>query len=157
MTLQGGQRLRPHVLELTFGVDRNVWALGDVHLTREGERTVWRLPSYLAPVTVGVFPLIEKAHAAYAQRLAGELAAHSLRVAYDDASSIGRRYARMDEAGTPFCVTVDATTVDEGPAHDTVTVRQRDSKQQDRVPVAEVAARLLPATRFPRPSPDGSG
>ena len=62
MTRPDGRRVLPHVLELTFGVDRNLWALADVHLAREGERTVWRLPPYLAPVPVGVFPLIAKEH-----------------------------------------------------------------------------------------------
>jgi len=152
VTVTGGRSVRPHVLELTFGVDRNVWALGDLHLAREGERTVWHLPPYLAPITAGVFPLIEKAHAGFAAQLADKLAAAGLRVQYDDASSIGRRYARMDEAGTPFCLTVDAATLEDGPEMGTVTVRERDSKAQSRLAVAELAPRLLASTRPPRPS-----
>ena len=152
VSVGSGRRVLPHVLELTFGVDRNVWALGDVHLRRDGDRTLWHLPPYLAPISVGVFPLIEKAHSAYALRLANDLARAGLAVQYDDASSIGRRYARMDEAGTPFCVTVDATTLEEGPDRDTVTVRERDSKSQTRVPAQSVASRLWSSTRLPRPS-----
>jgi glycyl-tRNA synthetase len=151
VTLPGGRSVCPHVLELTFGVDRNLWALADSHLRREGERTVWHLPPYLAPVAVGVFPLIEKAHAAYALRVADLLAAAGLTVQYDEASSIGRRYARMDEAGSPYCVTVDGETLAEGPAHDTVTLRERDSKAQTRVPVHDLATRIQGALRFPRP------
>jgi glycyl-tRNA synthetase len=152
VTLPDGRSVRPHVLELTFGVDRNLWALADGHLAKEGERTVWRLPPYLAPITAGVFPLISKAHAPYALRLTDELAAAGLVVQYDEASSIGRRYARMDEAGTPFCVTVDGETLAEGPQQGTVTLRERDSKEQTRVSTAELTSRLLAATRVPRPS-----
>jgi glycyl-tRNA synthetase len=152
VTLQGGTKLLPHVLELTFGVDRNVWGVADAHLGQEGERTVWKLPPYLAPVSVGVFPLMPKEHASYALRLADELAAAGVRVAYDDAGAIGRRYARMDEAGTPYCVTVDGKTLEEGPDRDTVTVRDRDSKAQDRVRAADLVARLRPTLEPPRPS-----
>jgi len=151
ITLDGGTKLLPHVLELTFGVDRNLWALADLHLTHEGERTVWKLPPYLAPVAVGVLPLMVKEHAAYAERLAEALAAAGLRVQYDESGAIGRRYARLDEAGTPYAVTVDGTTVSEGPDRDTVTLRERDSKSQERVRAADVAGRILPTLVPPRP------
>jgi glycyl-tRNA synthetase len=148
----GRDPLLPHVLELTFGVDRNLWGLADLHLGREGERTVWKLPSYLAPVAVGVFPLIGKEHAPYALRLTDELAAEGISAQYDEASSIGKRYARMDEAGAPFCVTVDGETLADGPTKDTVTLRFRDSRTQERVPRSELGNRILPALRPPRPS-----
>ncbi len=146
-------RVVPHVLELTFGVDRNLWALADTHLHQDGDRTVWKLPSYLAPVPVGVFPLIAKEHRAYAERLVADLAAAGVEAAYDEASSIGKRYARMDEAGTPFCVTVDGGTVGDGPERDTVTLRARDSKAQERLPATALAARIAPTLRPPRPGP----
>ena len=151
VTLTGGRSVLPHVLELTFGVDRNVWALADSHLGADGERTVWHLPPYLAPVAVQVFPLIPKAHAAFALGLADKLTAAGLTVQYDPAGTIGKRYARADEAGTPFCVTVDGETLAEGPAQNTVTLRSRDSREQSRVPTAELAARLFQATRLPHP------
>jgi len=147
----GRDALLPHVLELTFGVDRNVWALADTHLTKEGERTIWKLPPYLAPVAVGVFPLIDKEHSEFALGLVDELAFAGIPTTYDGASSIGKRYARMDEAGTPFCVTVDAETLHDGPARGTVTLRQRDSRTQERVPAGELTTRLLPFLRPPRP------
>ena len=150
VTLSDGRSVLPHVLELTNGPDRDIWALADLHLGRDGERTVWRLPPYLAPVAAGVFPLIEKAHAEYALRVADDLAAAGLSVRYDAGSSIGRRYARMDEVGTPFCVTVDGETLAEGPTHDTVTVRERDSKAQERVAVRDLFGRIQAALRFPR-------
>jgi len=147
----GEERVVPHVLELTFGVDRNLWALADVHLGRDGDRTIWRLPPYLAPVAVGVFPLIAKEQRPFAQHLTEELLAAGLEAEYDEASSIGKRYARMDEAGTPFCVTVDGATVADGSEHGTVTLRARDSKAQERIPASALAARIAPALRPPRP------
>jgi glycyl-tRNA synthetase len=151
VTLPDGTKLLPHVLELTFGVDRNIWGLADIHLVKEGERTVWHLPPYLAPVPVGVFPLMSKEHAAFALRVADELAVAGVRTQYDDASSIGKRYARMDEAGTPYCVTVDGRTFEEGPDHDTVTLRDRDSKAQERVRVSELVSRVQQTLEPPRP------
>lgn len=124
----GTTKLVPHVLELSFGVDRNVWALLDLGLMK-GDRTVLRLPSRVAPVSAGVFPLVnkdglpERARAVYAE-LRKEFTA-----VYDDSGSIGRRYARMDEIGTPFCVTIDHETIN-GKG---VTVRERDSQAQVRV------------------------
>jgi glycyl-tRNA synthetase len=152
VTAPSGEKLLPHVLELTFGVDRNVWGLADVHLGKDGERTVWRLPPYLAPVAVGVFPLMPKEHAPFALRLADDLAGSGIAVQYDAAGTIGKRYARMDEAGTPFCVTVDGRTLADGPERDSVTLRDRDSKSQERVPASELAARIRPALLPPRPS-----
>ncbi len=146
-----GKKVLPHVLELTFGVDRNLWAIADLHLGTDGDRTVWRLPPYLAPVAVGVFPLIAKTHASFALRLADELAAAGVTVQYDDTGTIGKRYARSDEAGTPFCVTIDGGTVGEGVEKGTVTLRSRDTKEQVRLPAGEVAVRIAPALRFPRP------
>src|SRR5207249_2003661 len=132
-----GSRLIPHVLELSFGVDRNVWALLDLSYSK-GERIVLRLPPRLAPVSVGVFPLVnkdglpEKAEALHAS-LRKRLAAF-----YDDSGSIGRRYARMDEIGTPFTVTVDHESL-EGKG---VTVRERDSQKQIRLTETELADTL---------------
>lgn len=130
----GSGRLVPHVLELTFGPDRALWMLADLGLVQDGDRTVWRLPSPLAPATVGVFPLIRKAHSDFARTLTDRLAREGIRVDYDSAGTIGKRYARADEAGTPFCVTIDGTTVEPGgPESGTVTLRERDSKSQRRL------------------------
>jgi len=156
ITPTGREKLLPHVLELTFGVDRNVWALADVHLVKDGDRTVWRLPAYLAPVPVGVFPLMPKEQAEYALRLTDELAAAGVRPQYDDAGTIGKRYARMDEAGTPFCLTVDGKTLADGPERDTVTLRDRDSKAQERLRAGDVGGRIRPTLEPPRPTRAGT-
>ncbi len=152
VTLTDGRRVLPHVLEITFGVDRNLWALADLHLAVEGERTVFRLPPYLAPIALGVLPLLKKDHGPYARSLLDRLRRAGIAAAYDSSASIGRRYARMDEAGVPFCVTVDGESVDPaGPTRDTVTLRERDSRAQERVAIAEIPARLADRLRPPRP------
>jgi len=124
----------PHVLELSFGVDRNVWALLDLSYAK-GDRVVLRLPARIAPVPVAVFPLVNKD--GIPERAEALWAAVRKRIAafYDDSGSIGRRYARIDEIGTPFSVTVDHETL-EGKG---VTVRERDSQKQFRVSEGELA------------------
>ncbi len=137
----GASKLVPHVLELSFGVDRNVWALLDLAFAK-GERLVLRLPPRLAPVTVAVFPLVNKDGLPERAEVLFAALRKRFTAFYDDSGSIGRRYARMDEIGTPFSVTVDHETL-EGKG---VTVRERDSQKQIRVPDAELAdtiAKLL--------------
>ena len=155
ITTAKGRRVLPHVLEITFGVDRNVWALGDLHLSREGpgtpgeegERTVWKLPSYLAPGPVAVLPLMRKEHGPTAEALARSFREAGIPAAVGLTASIGKRYAREDELGTPFCVTVDGTTLTDG----TVTVRDRDTRRQERHPLQGLPERLRPAFFLPRP------
>jgi glycyl-tRNA synthetase len=150
----GGQRVLPHVLEATFGVDRNVWALADLGLVVDGDRTVWRLPSYLAPSPVAVFPLMKKEHGAEARRWAEELRKAGIDALFDASGSIGRRYARMDELGTPYCVTLDHESMaTSSPEARTATLRDRDSKGQERVTLAALTARLQASRVAPRPTP----
>ena len=133
-----GAKVVPHVFELSMGIDRSLYALMESAYRVEEARTYLALRSGLAPLQVGVFPLVskdglpEKASEIYAG-LRVELDA-----TYDEGGSIGRRYARSDEAGIPFCVTVDRETLEQG----TVTVRVRDSKQQEKVKVAELSGWL---------------
>jgi glycyl-tRNA synthetase len=106
----------------------------------EGEtRVVLGFHPALAPIKAGVFPLVKKDGM---PELATEVY-HGLKrrfpVFYDDSGAIGRRYRRMDEAGTPFCVTIDGETV----ANRTVTVRYRDSMAQDRVGLDQLEAYLV--------------
>jgi glycyl-tRNA synthetase len=96
------------------------------------ERVVLRLQPALAPIKVGVFPLVKKdGLPEIAEKLHRELRASAVPSFYDAAGSIGRRYRRQDEAGTPWCVTVDGQTNEDG----TVTIRDRDSLEQIRVPL----------------------
>ncbi len=124
----GGRRFVPHVLELSFGIDRNVWALMDLGYEMD-KKAVLRLSPRLAPFACAVFPLVnrdglpEMARQVYAQVRQG------FDALYDTSGSIGRRYARMDEIGTPYCLTVDYDSLKQGD----VTLRERDSTEQVRV------------------------
>ncbi|HLY76747.1 MAG TPA: glycine--tRNA ligase [Thermoplasmata archaeon] len=152
-------RLLPHVLEVTFGVDRNIWALADLGLVLDGDRTVWRLPAYLAPSSVGVFPLMKKEHSAEARRWVGRLRRAGVSAEFDASGSIGRRYARMDEIGVPYCVTIDHESLETPtPESRTATLRERDSKQQERVTFDTLLSRLQAARVAPQPASwDGVG
>ena len=142
-----GEHLTPHVVEPSFGIGRTVQTLlAHAYETDEvdGEtRTYLGLVPEVAPRDVAVFPLVtnDDRLTALATRIADDLRATGLSVAYDESGSIGRRYRRQDEVGTPFCVTVDRDGVEKaGP--ETVTVRERDSAAQIRVPVDDLVATL---------------
>ncbi len=138
-----GKRVMPNVLELSFGVDRNIWMLLDILYSKDSGRSVLKLPYGLAPFNAAVFPLQkDEKLSEYALSLEAELR-ESLKVGYDEAGSIGRRYARMDEIGTPFCITVDFDTVDsQSDKYGTVTIRDRDTRAQRRVKRSEVFASI---------------
>lgn len=132
-----GRRVTPHVLELSFGIDRNLWALLDLNYV-SGEKAVLRLPPRLAPFTCGVFPLVNKDGLPERAREVYQEIRTWTDVLYDQSGSIGRRYARMDEIGTPYCLTVDYDSLTQGD----VTIRERDSGTQVRVPVAKLRGTL---------------
>lgn len=127
------RKLIPHVLELSFGVDRNVWTLLDIHLTEE--RTgVLKLPHTLAPYHFAVFPLMKKDELVSVAKEIHSALRDDFDVCYDQSGSIGKRYARMDEIGTPFCITVDF----DGLADGTVTIRDTDTAEQKRISTADL-------------------
>jgi len=148
------EKFIPHVVEPSAGCDRTALAViceafDEEEVTdakgKPEVRTVMRFSPRIAPVKAAVFPLLKKN--AGQVRIAREIEA-SLRplmnVFYDESGAVGRRYRRQDEIGTPFCFTVDFETLGEkGPSlKDTVTVRDRDSMQQERLPIPELAAWL---------------
>jgi glycyl-tRNA synthetase len=135
-------RYVPYVIEPAVGPDRIMLAfLVDAYTEEEvnGEgRTVLKLHPRLAPTKAAVFPLSKKEPVStIAKELYDDLKG-DYRLFYDDSGSIGRRYRRQDEAGTPFCVTVDFDTIEDKE----VTIRDRDTLQQERVPIAAVRDRL---------------
>ena len=147
------ERYVPFIIETAVGLTRSVlMALADAYAEDEvgGERrVVLRFHPRVAPVTVGVFPLVKKdGLAERAREIEAELR-ESFATFYDQGGAIGRRYRRQDEIGTPFCVTVDYQTMDD----DTVTLRFRDSTDQERVARRELTARLHDATRGYRRTP----
>ncbi len=138
----------PHVIEPSFGVDRTVLAVllsayqEESVAAAEGEeadvRTVLRLPAAIAPVKVAILPLSKKEELSSIARPLAEKLAKLWRVDYDETQSIGKRYRRQDEIGTPFCVTVDFDTLNDN----AVTVRERDSMKQERVALADLESYL---------------
>ncbi len=149
------QRFIPHVIEPSAGVDRTVLALlceafAEETVTDEKgkseTRTVLRFHPRIAPIKVGVFPLLKNQPALVEKaRQVQALLRPLMNVFYDETGAIGRRYRRQDEAGTPFCLTIDFESLGERDAalRDTVTLRHRDSMEQERVAIAELPARLL--------------
>ncbi len=139
-----GQHIIPYVIEPSGGVDRAVLVFlldaYDEEIVRGEKRVVLRLHPLLAPIKVAVFPLKRNVPALVemAQEIARSLRPH-MRTIYDDTGAIGRLYRRMDEVGTPYCITVDFQSLEDR----TVTVRDRDTMEQDRVHVEE----LLPYLR----------
>ena len=135
-------RFLPHVIEPSAGADRFTLAvLCEAYHEDEigGEaRTVMRFHPRLAPIKAAVFPLVnkdgmpEKAQALYRQLK------QEFNVFYDDKGAVGRRYRRQDEAGTPYCITIDGQTLQD----DTVTIRERDTTEQRRIPIGGVVEEL---------------
>lgn len=133
-----GQKFIPHVLEPTFGLTRHVLFLMlecyDEEEVKGEKRVVMRFPARLAPYQVAVLPLSKKPElAAISQPLAQKLR-QSFSTDYDETQSIGKRYRRQDEIGTPYCVTVDFETINDN----AVTIRDRDSMQQERIALDKV-------------------
>ncbi|MPZ74152.1 MAG: glycine--tRNA ligase [Nitriliruptorales bacterium] len=139
------ERYLPYVVEPAAGVDRSMLAfLVDAYREEEAptakggvdKRTVLRLHHALAPVKVAVLPLSRNAKLVPTARQVNDVLKRRWATQYDDAGAIGRRYRRQDEIGTPFCVTVDFETVESDQA---VTVRDRDTMVQERLPIDRLA------------------
>jgi glycyl-tRNA synthetase len=153
------EKFIPHVIEPSAGVDRTVLALiceafdEEVVKDEKGNsetRTVLRLHPRMAPVKCGVFPLLKNKPELVAKaREVVALLRPDMAVFYDEAGAIGRRYRRQDEIGTPFGVTIDFETLGEkgDETKDTVTLRHRDSMQQERVKIADLPEKLRAAIR----------
>ena len=138
------ERYVPFVVETSVGLDRTLLMVlcdayheEDVPGDKEGSvesRTVLRMHPQLAPVTAGVFPLIKKPELQeLARKIQAELS-EDYKVQYDEKGSIGKRYRRMDEAGTPFCFTVDFDSLEDH----AVTIRDRDTMQQERISIDQI-------------------
>ncbi len=143
-----GEKFIPHIIEPTFGVDRSVLAVLVEHYdedeaptAEEGEkekRVVLRLPKAIAPIKVAVLPLSKKSELEkVAQSIADKLRQHFV-VNYDETQSIGKRYRRQDEIGTPYCLTIDFESLEDKK----VTVRDRDTMKQERIDIEGIAEYL---------------
>jgi glycyl-tRNA synthetase len=143
------KRYVPYVIETSVGADRvtlaamvNAYREESVEGEDEG-RVVLGLHPSIAPIKVGVFPLTKKeGQPEFAKRIINDLRS-LFTVDYDESGSIGKRYRRQDEVGTPFCITVDGDSAGD----DSVTVRNRDTLQQERVATSQLASYLAPRLR----------
>jgi glycyl-tRNA synthetase len=149
---ESGERYVPHVVEPALGVDRTALVVlldgltEDEAPTGKGgveKRTVLKIDRRLAPVKAAVLPLSRNERLSPMAREIGQTLRSRWNTEFDDAGAIGRRYRRQDEIGTPFCVTVDFESLDD----QAVTVRERDTMTQERVPLAEIETYL--AERLP--------
>ena len=142
------EKYLPYVVEPSVGVERlflvSLFNAYDIEELENGDtREVLHLKPFLAPYKVAILPLIKKKHAEFSQELYAKLSSN-LEVTYDESQTIGKRYRRQDAIGTPFCVTVDDTTLESG----TVTVRERDSMAQEVVKLEDLEQYLLERTKF---------
>ncbi len=143
---ENGGKLTPHVIEPTFGVDRAVLAvLLSAYNEEDPERPFLKLKPNIAPVICAVSPLLKNKPELVekAEMVFGMLKAEFGRVAYDDNGNIGKRYRRQDEIGTPYCIVVDFDTLGENPdLLDTVTIRDRDTGNQERVKISDLISKI---------------
>ncbi|MGD9488326.1 MAG: glycine--tRNA ligase [Calditrichaceae bacterium] len=138
------EKFIPYVIETSIGCDRTLLTCLIDAYTEEEERVVLKLAPSIAPIKVAVFPLVNRdGMPEIAKNICSELRG-DYRVFYDSSGSIGRRYRRQDEAGTPFCLTVDTETLE----NKTVTVRYRDSMEQKRVDINNLKSFLATELKF---------
>jgi glycyl-tRNA synthetase len=133
----------PYVVETSVGLDRLFLAVLSTALDEEvledgSTRSVLRLPYALAPTQVAILPLLKKDGLPELAQKVYELLRWDLQVVVDEKDAIGKRYRRQDAVGTPYCITVDHQSLED----QTVTLRDRDSMQQERLPISELSARL---------------
>ncbi|MGI5828500.1 MAG: glycine--tRNA ligase [Patescibacteria group bacterium] len=128
--VETGNKFIPHVIEPTFGMDRTLLTVLLDSYVAEEKRTFLKIPVNLAPYKIAVFPLLKNREELVAKaREVFDFLKESWNVTWDDRGNIGKRYYSQDEIGTPFCITVDYDTLDK----DDVTVRNRDTMDQERV------------------------
>ncbi len=137
-----GKKVLPNVFELSAGVDRALYAILELTYKEEpkNDRTTFAFNEKIAPVDVAIFPLVNKEGMPELAKQVYQMLKQQtqLRIFYDESGSIGRRYRRQDEIGTPFCITIDGDSFKDK----TVTVRERDSMKQKRVRIEELAEEL---------------
>jgi glycyl-tRNA synthetase len=136
---QSGEKFVPHVIEPSYGIDRVLYFLLEHNYVegkkKDEEYTILRLNPRVAPIKAGVFPLIgDDKLIEVAKEIDRLLRKEGIATYYDESGTIGRRYARMDEVGTPFCITVDHDTLNDK----AVTVRDRDTTKQERKKIQDI-------------------
>jgi glycyl-tRNA synthetase len=133
------KKILPHVLELSFGVDRNIWTLLDIFYRIGKEGSMFAFPPWISPIKAAIFPIVKGEKFERISNETFEILKKELNVVYDKAGSIGRRYARNDEIGTPFCITIDGDSLKKKD----VTVRERDTGRQIRIKIKKLRETLM--------------
>ena len=141
------EKVLPHVFEISMGIDRSLYAILEHSLRddKENDRLVLSIKPYLAPIQVGVLSLVKKDGLKEKTDEIFMMLKKKYDAFLDHAGAIGRRYRRLDEIGAPFALTVDHQTLDD----QTVTVRSRDSMNQERIKISEIDPFLSKAVSFP--------
>jgi len=134
------QNYVPYVVETSIGLDRTFLAVISYAYTEEqledgSERVVMKIPPMLAPIKAAILPLVKKDGMPEKAREIMDRLKYDYMCQYDEKDAIGRRYRRQDAIGTPYCITVDHQTLEDN----TVTIRERDSMQQDRISIEEIS------------------
>jgi len=130
-----GRKFIPHIWEISIGLDRTFFAILDNSYRKEGERVYLALDPALAPIEVSIFPLLSNRDALVAKaRKVYNILKEDFDAFYDESGSIGKRYARVDEIGCPFCLTIDFESLQ----NNDVTIRERDSSKQKRIKIKEI-------------------
>jgi glycyl-tRNA synthetase len=129
-----GEKFIPHVIEPSYGIDRIIYCILEQNykeIQKKGEEyRLLKLNTKISPIKIGVFPLInDERLIKIAKDVDSILRDNNIEIYYDDKGTIGRRYARMDEIGTPFCITVDHDSIEDN----SITIRFRDTGKQDRI------------------------
>jgi glycyl-tRNA synthetase len=145
--MDNDEKVLPHVFEISMGIDRSLYTIleHNLHDDKEHERIVLSLKPYLSPIHVGILSLVkkdglkEKTDEIYLQ------IKRKYDAFLDHSGAIGRRYRRLDEIGTPFAVTVDHQTLEDG----TVTMRKRDSMEQQRIKISELDSIISESIAYP--------
>jgi glycyl-tRNA synthetase len=132
-----GEKEIPHVIEIAFGIDRPVFALLDMFYEKKNVsegKNVFSIPAKIAPVKAAVFPLMKKPELIKKAKEVYENLNNKFLIRYDESGSIGKRYLREGESGTPYCITIDYDTLEDN----TVTIRDRDTEEQKRIKINEL-------------------
>lgn len=142
------EKFIPYIIESTYGLDRTVLALlfnayHEEVLDNGETREVMKFHPYLAPYKVCVLPLVKKYHSKKAMEIYNELSQHFM-CTYDESGSIGKRYRREDVIGTPFCITIDDETIN----NDIVTIRDRDTMEQENIKIEEIVNYISSKIKF---------
>ncbi len=141
-TRENGEKFTPHVLEIAFGTDRPTYTLIDLFYEKKAEeqgKTKFSIPYHMAPIDVSIFPLMKKPELIKLAKQIKENLERDFIVDYDQAGSIGRRYLRSATAGTPFAITIDYKSLE----NQDVTIRDRDTEKQIRVPIKDLRDTLI--------------